>query len=881
MFGGINMERRPYVSKFLGGDYQSFIALEYMLEMLKDPSSIEWITLEYTEGRHLDDVVVKYPDRIQCIQAKYTVEPDQWTLEDLLEADGKKLSLLEKWAYSWHDLRASGMPFGITVRTRREIKGDLETAIQDGRFRNDLWDRADLISVKSAIFSALSRSRRGKPTLTEDEIREFLADLRFELSDPDVETILQRLRADFISLGGGKEGWDSLHLELRQWSRYSKKPEPDGRIRIGDVRRAALLWSPEDKLLPEDFPGDQRVCILDWKLKAEITEEIARQPSGLIILEGTPGSGKSSFLSWLSGAKTPDTTYSFRHHCFLELGDPTYQSRIDPEAAAEALLAQIWYAARDALDSPENPAPHDLSKWLRELAQQAHNKDGHVLLVIDGLDHIYRERELKDVQRLLTWLPAPIPPGLWVILGTQPLRRLLPRQLEAQLTRKITMRGFSEEAQSAYLSAYGIEDHEEDIRREVALKSDGNPLYLRYLVESFPEKHILYSKISRLPSFGGSIKTYYAALWETLASEAKVLLCLLAWAGFNLPKDDLASLLKRLAPDALLRALEQVRHLLDQALLSEGNLRFYHPSLSDFIRNQEEANTLRQEALEALLEWLNTRADTETHWGYGWEVELHLGNPEPLLEGLTRDWAVRALADQRPLYRARELLRLGIRAAAERKHLRKLFQIGWVLEYVNSLLDYTGEDALTLMLRVKVRSGIAQSALLNRLRLMQLRLDPTALCDISRACDGYKEVNSWVFDQFSRDNSKADMPETYRAAAYSRLEPHRVLRHYRSHLVAAPQAGSSTVGRDSVSVWQEFFRAYLCGLMETGQEAVLRQLMDENNLGDGDLEAIHDNLLRLWVRRRDIQALRSWLAGARVIYNPSCHLDIEGVEDKN
>lgn len=77
-------ERRRTASKNLGDDYRDVIGLEYLIEMLRTPESVHWVSFEADDAGSLDDIYVGRDDRVNYVQAKYAVDPGEWTIEDLL-----------------------------------------------------------------------------------------------------------------------------------------------------------------------------------------------------------------------------------------------------------------------------------------------------------------------------------------------------------------------------------------------------------------------------------------------------------------------------------------------------------------------------------------------------------------------------------------------------------------------------------------------------------------------------------------------------------------------------------------------------------------------------------------------------------------------------
>lgn len=856
----MTLSRRPTAAKNLGDDYRDVIGLEYLLRMLREPQQVRWVSFEHDDAGSLDDVYVAFSDKVEFIQAKYAVEPGEWSLDDLLNVvRGSARSLLQKWIDSWQKVRALGEPYAVTIRTRRRPDDELARLIQGDRFSPDLFTSAALSDSKERILTQLSGH-------DEVDVRQFLSDLRFHFEDEDVEEKLLGLKQEFLALGATEKNWNALLSALRLWVRY-KLPEPDGRVRVGDVRKAAQLWSPEDAILPQNFPSDRNVYIMDVGRRRELERLLEERLGGYFPVRGSPGSGKSSFLSWVVGHKPSGVRHVFLHHCFLGLDDETASARLDPEQSARSLLGMIVTAAHDDLSQPEDDKPEALERALREITAALNKGGERVLVVLDGLDHIVRERDLEAARRLLNYLPSPVPDGLFVFIGTQPVQDLFPPRLQALLGPEVRIEGFTDEGVASYLAAYAdIAPHDlEDVTRAVVERSQGNPLYLRYLVESTAHDryHLTLNSIERIPDYGGNIEHYYQALWNRPhvgpassrepAEAARLLLALLGWASIPLPSDDLDLFAKRLEVPLtqLTSAMGDIAHLLDYAHLKGGQLRPYHESLRRFVRERPEARPYRRIALEALLLWAKERADDATRWSVEWELELMLGNPTPLVQGVSREWLVTSLNAHRPHRRLIDLLRLAIDAAADTEAIDLMLRHGWLLNYALEALDDDRLDALGYHLAAKLQIGVSETDA-RKILGSGNRYSSASLVDVAKvAFDvGHAEVCGDIFWNVNHSLGGAErLHALFSTVAVTDQNPEQVAAYYGEHLARVSQHDVSD--RDSQALWRRSFDNYLTGLVRAGKASDLRDLASSPALDDRDRENVQNTRLRLALRLGD------------------------------
>ncbi|PIG95648.1 ATP-binding protein [Deinococcus sp. UR1] len=848
------MTRRPTASKNLGDDYRDAIGLSYVVQMLKDPGSVLWVSFENKEAGSLDDVMVGLSDRVRYIQAKYTVDESVWSLKDLLEKKKgqRATSLLQKWVLGWKKVKALGSAYEAVIKTRRRPDPGLAELITDGHFTDRLWTDPANASAWRGVCDHLAAEG-----VTQDETRLALDELLFEFGELDVEHVFAETEREFLDLGGTQAGWNSLVEQFRRWVRYESSTS-DGRIRVGDARVAARLWQPDTHAIPQEFQRDLHFVPFNYARQRLVTA-LGQQPS-FVLLEGPPGSGKSSLLSWLAQEPPEGTIQVLLHHCFIGPEDNFRTRRLSVEASVEGLLEQIYRTAREALTRPENPDQNRLAEWLRDLARDAHAQDKYVLLILDGVDHMVREHQLADARRLLSLLPSPLPDGLKVVVGTQPIQDLLPPSIDHIGAQRISMAMFNEDTVRAYLEGYAGVTTSDEVVRAAHTRSEGNPLYLRYLVESSADVQydLTVDRIEASPPFGGDIARYYAALWHRLhtgpASDhaahaaAQLLVSLLGWADFSLPETDLDHFSTSTSTPlhVLVGAVRGVRHLLAPGPLAEGRLLLYHDSLRRFVREQGDAAALKGPALRGLLRWLTDRADAETRWSAEWEIRLHLGEPEPLLEGTTRSWVVESFTRHRPRHRTLELLRLAASVAADRHDLRGLLRVGWLNSYVSNAIDIGGEHIFIADLNGRLNLGMNQA---DAIRAVQTNIYPLpGLARLIRTAAhlGYEALIDVIVGE-ALDFEDPDPDALCTVLAHHRnVEWQNIVEWYHDNLLTASPT-TPPMGH-SQTYWRRAFRACAQELAVFGRTEALEDLHAASELDPHDRLMVQDALLRCLIR---------------------------------
>ena len=139
-------------------------------------------------------------------------------------------------------------------------------------------------------------------------------------------------------------------------------------------------------------------------------EEITSS-DGLTVLWGPPGRGKSTYLSHCVAGINLKSTVCIRHHYFLSLEDRS-EGRFHYYAIAQSLKHQL----EEAIPDLEGPS-RDLGELLETAAFRLEGEGRRLIVVIDGLDHVWRDhRDHEDMEALFDAL-LPLPDNVRLVVG--------------------------------------------------------------------------------------------------------------------------------------------------------------------------------------------------------------------------------------------------------------------------------------------------------------------------------------------------------------------------------------------------------------------------------------------------------------------------------
>lgn len=686
-----------------GDDYQDLIALEVIIEMLEHPDRYKWISVEDDEFGFLDDVVALRSDGLYDIkQVKYSNYPEnaknEWTWKILLERkkgkDGKELtSLLKKWFESYLKISGEGKINIASLVTNRISSLDIKSIISPDGIINyhKIPDE-----IKKNIKKQLG---------DEEQIKIFFNNFHFLFDQHNIHIKEENIKRRLFSLNGTVEGWLNLKDEMRSWIRKKKSPPPDGKITI-DIARQAAFWH-ELKSLPQNFTIPEDFVLSSLDFHKSILKDINDNINGCFVISANPGVGKSTYLSYLYNNLKDEKILVIRHHYFISFSDKTV-GRFNFIKIVESLYNDIKMNYSSILGEYQNMNP-DYEKFSSVLETCGRNSllmNSKLVIIIDGLDHVWREkRSTIEIQKLMEHL---LPPrdGIIIIIGTQPIDDdIIPNSIirEAPTKNWKILPHFSKKSLKEWLVHYKhniIFEDEDDFSSKIkpmvdALynKSNGHPLYLHYIITYFIDRRIPITSenikgIDIKPN--NDIEKYYEYLWSNISEYGRKILHLITACNYSWPKKYIVECLSQNSDDTsnIISGLKDINFLF---LKNPYGFIPYHQSLLIFIANREDHIIYSKILKNIVLKWLKSDAPKYWSWSYLWLLEFELGNDEPIINGPNRSWVLNAIKKRYPSGRAIQILSSASYLALKKKNFPKYIELGLLNDYLRMAYDFRYE----------------------------------------------------------------------------------------------------------------------------------------------------------------------------------------------
>jgi hypothetical protein len=686
-----------------------------LLDWLAHPSTYEWVKFEAREYGSLDDFAVCYSNRhLRLYQVKHTGEtPDRptFTFDDLTDLPPRgRRSLFEKWYRSWIQSTKPGAFTSITaiLKTNKPPSPEM-LALMKAEGTGRVFNLAHLKAARADLYARLT-DIAGKRSKT--AVDQFLRALHFEFDLPDIPVLRDLAEERCRALSLGPTAFRDLENEVRNWAKHGTK------ITLADIKRACHWFQP--RALDERFPIPTDYVPFGPAVLDELTDMIGKTPAGgLRLVVGAPGSGKSTFLEDLYNRLFQKKISCVRHHYFIP-GMDRY-NRLRFEDAAGALIHDLERKVPAAMP-PFNPLPQRLTGILDAVSANLHSNNLSLVIILDGLDHVVRDEDEKELLDLLRSL-LPGRPGLWVVLGTRdfPSTSRIARLLEEHAAREtwIQMPRFDRNKCAELLSFHRSElrlthdHHFEEVVSAFFKVTDGYPLHARYVITRLKQLAangiLLASDVRNIEPFGGDVPGLYKQIWGALPSTAQSAAILLAVAQFEMSGAEITSALRSVSASDALDGITAVRPFLEEG--SEG-LQFFHSSFAEFVKSTQAYLSLAGRLRRDLIYWLEHDAPESKRWTWLLRKKAEDGDTEPLIATTTRSWIIESFHNARDSSDIISTLELASSVAMASDDYGRAFSRGQHALYIeNSLQFFEREwDRLDLLNRRRISGSALQSA---------------------------------------------------------------------------------------------------------------------------------------------------------------------------
>ncbi len=636
---------------YTGYEYQTLHGVKLLASWLNSPTRYKRIGFEVDDTedcipKGIDDIVCERSDlKRDYIQVKFTPNTDNNLLswEWLLKKSGKterSRTLLQKFSDAIDEISIEKTE-NVILLTNKTPERDVECALNNNRIIYDLIPK----EKQDEIVAQLGSEEKARLLFSVLDVHH--SDLSYKTLSIDIEESLRKLTDE--------AGVHRLINKSRDWSKFKNQPTEGGWITLEDIRSVISTKRPEP--IPQSFIIPEHYVLPDEDFHQYFLQKIIQLESNIHVLTGSPGKGKSTYLSYFCEELKEHKIPYVRHHYFLSLDDRT-NDRLSPRVVSEDLMAQI--SSKYEIGDLNRYESENLNLALKECGDFNKKNKIPFVVIIDGLDHVWRDnnKNKKPLDELFNQL-IPTHDNVVLVIGTQPVNEaMLPDSLIRECPKEEwdELPAMTGNAIKCYLDyqlksnrlKYGFN---EEIRGEVLSESaealtsitNGYPLHVIYSCEYLISsgKGLSTYAIEQLPPCeDGKIETYYKSIWRTLNGPQKDILHLCCDFKFLWPQNSFSDMLEEnpLNPPSV----DSVVHLLHDSL---SGLRPFHESLIVFVKTVSEHEARVNKLLPKVCHWLENSAPEHINACWFWLCKGRLGDETPLREGITRTWALERLSE--------------------------------------------------------------------------------------------------------------------------------------------------------------------------------------------------------------------------------------------
>ncbi|MEE8057562.1 MAG: ATP-binding protein, partial [Pseudomonadales bacterium] len=638
---------------YSGYDYQTLHGVLLLAKWINNPTEYQRICFEADGDKDeapqgIDDIICERSDgRIDYRQVKFTPSPfkeeNKLSWDWLLKISGKtdrSRSILKKISDAVKRV-PDGKIGDVILLTNKRPDRNIDKCLNEHRIIYENIDQSVLAEITDQLGD-------------EKTVKAFFSILQIHHSDADYPSVERALRGELEPVSNN-DGINRLLIRSRAWAIFKDMPSDGGWIHLHHIREILALDRPEP--IPESFEIPEQYCLPDEEFHKNLLQQVISSTGELITITGDPGRGKSTYLSYLCQTLDDLDVPSIRHHYFLSTGDHTYD-RLSSRVVGDSLLSQISNTYHEI--GIDESRTENLRKVLKDCADYYKPKNKPFVIIIDGLDHVWRDNsgDKKPLDHIFKQL-LPLPSNIVLIVGTQPVDdKLLPESLLKHSPRKNwywlpAMTGNAIYEFVNYQVSSGrlrvnrreaaIDDEIKESAEKLTAITSGYPLHVIYSCEYLAQngKPLSTWEVEKLPPCANSdIESYYLTLWNQLSNQQKDVLHLCCGFELTWPRHDLGVVLND-SPDYP-PSINAVAHMLSE---SRSGVTPFHDSLVVFVTSQEEHDTRVAALTNDTCNWLDTKAQEHLKNEWYWSCLAKMGDIEPLQNGLTRDWVLDRLIE--------------------------------------------------------------------------------------------------------------------------------------------------------------------------------------------------------------------------------------------
>lgn len=466
--------------------------------------------------------------------------------------------------------------------------------------------------------------------------------------------------------------------------------------------------------LPPQFTNEIQRSVKN-KTVLDSLENAILKKGNWILMTGTPGSGKSLNIA---SFKPQNDTISIIGKYFVKIpnDDKPKSLRISRSFFLKWLEELIVFTVHGTALPKDTKSIEErierLPSLVKDLSVYYSKNNQTGVLCIDGLD------EIKELKEFIGIINFSLPENIKIILSCTS-KEILPREIknyinvEEQLIEVTPIN--RTKCEYFILREIGRGVVKIENVQQLALKSEGHPLYLRYLTsfvknnkELIEDQDNFEGWIEKIPAIEGDIENYYNSIWDLLYEDKNKLWISLSISQLRSPleKENIILTLPTDVKASFYSSFPSIKYLFTE---QHNKIEIFHNSFKEFITKKVEF--FIKDCNDNIVAFCENNIDNE----YSIENILHhytLSNtPENALQNCNQEWADKlALNHIEPdlvLLDIKNTISLSLKLKQTTELIRLLLllqRIEFRYDYV--LYEYAGNIALALIANKKYKHAL-------------------------------------------------------------------------------------------------------------------------------------------------------------------------------
>ena len=739
-----------------GYEYQDYFAVSIILQLMLHQTDAELIIdRKDFSGDKFDDLKVKTPNGNTEFQIKYSDDESshKLTKDDFANGNGHDTALCDLF-FSWRMRKESENDSKIKLCLAWDRPADDDPIVE---FLKPIQEQTLPFLVAAYLFDGEAFWPVEK--LPPQRWRKFNTAIKSGLID----------REDFLSFCNEL----TIILEMPKASLDINNPGSLENVIIRQIEKLGVGIYPNDALKVEDVINklatevkhsramgnrlytnilvgrlglimdygkfDQRFPV-DSTHQIILDDEIERlhrviRDSKRVIIVGNPGSGKSWLVDeYIDKLKSEDSKV-IHYNCFQSLQDTNSLERIRVTSLYGNLVSQIVEQCPELIVHKNTIFGADKA----ELENLLCFIEEEFYLVVDGLDHIAREYELhkdlisrSETEIISELLKIHFPDNCYVIISSQPIDEMEKFKSKEYSVFEIEPWGIEQVKSLMMTFQLGDETIEDDDISSISVyllkKSQGNALYLSYILRQLRNSDVNKELIDEIPDYDISLSRYYSYLYTKVRNNRTV--NALCGADFYLSLNDLMEITGD--GEFVEQDISVLHPLLIENIMS-GGFSIYHESFRRFVLAslKDKKVDLEKNVYGILADWLLKKPFFEFDKSFYYLTELlyKTKRDDENAALIEKEFVLNSVSEGYSRKRIRMNLNCIIRSAGRTRNLVALVTAGELLAMLDDMneFDSTGEEYFQAICDIKGATKLNQ--------LMQIDGKPTFDRDTGRlAC---------------------------------------------------------------------------------------------------------------------------------------------------